>query len=191
MRTSGLLGEQFNDTAELGRNNFVQRAWLTAPDPALEYRKHGVPNADFPEGMSLPIGENFIPYKPDSFHGRSAGITGNLVIKKKGPSVFVDEQYFRIRKYPAPYPDTMMGYSDENGRIETPYEPKDKTKKHFYRSSNTLGTAGTRTLNSAGIPPPSAPEMDHTNGYIQFPEMNNTGMSNVSFTDENEEKYYY
>lgn len=183
MKTSGLLGEQFNDGEDLGRNNFVQRAWLTSPDPALDYRKHGAPQATVPEGMSLPIGGETSSFDPAEFHGRSAMITGNLVMQKKGPSVYVDENYFQIRKYPAPYPDTMLGYSNEDGRIETPYEPKDKNKKHFYRSSNLLGSAGTRTLNSAGIPPPTAPDMDHTNGYIQFPESDYTS-SRVRFPED-------
>lgn len=184
MKTSGLLGEQFYDGQDLGRNNFVQRAWLPTPDPSLEFRRSGVPHADYPEGMSLPIGGETSNFNPDDFHGRTAGVTGDLVLKKKGPSVFVDEAYFKIRKYPAPYPDTMLGYSDENGRIETPYEPRDKSKKHFYRSSNTLGTAGTRTLSSAGIPPASAPDMDHTMGYIKFSQMDNTG-GTVQFSHDN------
>lgn len=172
--TSGLLGEQFNDGDNIGRNNFVQRAWLTTPDPALLYRKYGTPKAEVPEGMSLSLRGEVDEFDPNARHGRTAGITGNVALTRRGPSVYMDEDYFRIRKYPPPYPDTMMGYSDESGRIETPYEPKDRTKKHFYKSNNLMGTAGARSMSSttasAGIPPPSAPDMDHTNGYIQFPE---------------------
>jgi hypothetical protein len=191
VKTSGLLGEQFNDGDDLGRNNFVQRAWLTAPDPALDYRKFGVPQSAAPEGMSLVIGEAG-GFDPTAFHGRTAEITGNLIMNKKGPSVFEDEKYFKIKQYPAPYPDTMMGYSDDNGRIETPYEPRDKKKKHFYKSSgpgqtSQLGRAGSRLLDSGGIPPPSAPDdytyTDNTNGYIQYPEMEQTN-SYVQFADE-------
>lgn len=89
MKTSGLLGEQFNDGEDLGRNNFVQRAWLPSPDPALEYRKSGAPQATVPEGMSLPIGGETSSFDPSEFHGRTAVVTGNLVLQKKGPSVFV------------------------------------------------------------------------------------------------------
>jgi hypothetical protein len=110
MKTSGLLGERFNDSAELSRNNFVQRAWLYTPDPALEYKKNGLPPAA-PEinDRSLHLGPERT-YDPEAFHGRTGEITGNYQLVKRGPSVYMDEQFFRIRKYPPPYPDTMKGY---------------------------------------------------------------------------------
>ena len=109
VKTSGLLGERFNDGEELSRNNFVQRAWLYAPDPALDYKKYGLPPMPEPENQSLSLGPERI-YDPTSFHGRTAEITGNIALVPRGPSVYMDEDYFRIRKYPEPYPDTMSGY---------------------------------------------------------------------------------
>lgn len=58
--TSGLslLGEKLNVSTDIKRNSFVQRSWLYAEDPALNYKVSGIPEASVPTYMSLDLGHD-------------------------------------------------------------------------------------------------------------------------------------
>ena len=58
--TSGLLGEVFCESNEPGIDTITQRKWLYQPDPALFYKKNGIPEAYMPNDVSLAIGEEDI-----------------------------------------------------------------------------------------------------------------------------------
>jgi hypothetical protein len=114
MQTSGLLGERYYAGDNLAKNNFVQRSWLYTPDPSLTYKKYGVPAADksqFTGSLQLESnGDDAREYDADARFARTSEITNTHALTKRGPSVFQDEDNFSIRKYPEPYPDTMLRY---------------------------------------------------------------------------------
>ena len=83
LKTSGLLGEQLNDSDEPSKNSFVQRSWLpAAEDPALVYRKQGAPSSAV--GGEVSGGSGALSF------GRKSLVLFNPVAKV-GVQIFADD----------------------------------------------------------------------------------------------------
>ncbi len=105
--TSGLLGERLQLNPEPRINSLVQRSWMYAPDPALLYKINGVPKAEMPNNVSLPIGydPNVVPTDNRSNetvklawgwdHQRKSTITAEPTSRCVGDGVhvFMDDAY--------------------------------------------------------------------------------------------------
>ena len=88
--TSGLLGEKLNLSRDLSRNSLIQRSWLHCDDPAMGYKIKGVPKAEPPTGLSLPIGEGASSTKVEVgwVHGR---VNSNITAVPHNAGVFRDD----------------------------------------------------------------------------------------------------
>ena len=95
--TEGLIGERLSLSDEPSKNSFVQRSWMYQSDPALVYRTNGVPQADHPEGMSLPIGLHHGEVDVHWHHSRRAVLTGDVLTRTGAAraGIFLDDNDYQ------------------------------------------------------------------------------------------------
>lgn len=83
VQSSGLLGEDLRVSDDPANNTFAQRSWQYADDPALKFKKTGIPEADFPADVSMDLSahKSQVSFDGSQSFGRKGLVTGGSTSK--------------------------------------------------------------------------------------------------------------